>query len=180
MRTSEIFQTLEDRGNADEILNHGPYECSHSKAWLGRGYYFWEDHIENAHWWGEKGYKGRYFVCAAAIDYDDQTCLDLVDNRDHFSDFREALDLCLKNNPRALVPDVIDFMILAFKKVGREFPFAAIRMHPQQSKGGEEFKLKFVANNNAFFEFVRPIQICIKKFRPLNFRGHRIVYPDGY
>ena len=49
----KIYQTLEDRGNDEEIESHGPYKClSHTgngllkkgvkEPWLGEGYYFWD------------------------------------------------------------------------------------------------------------------------------------------
>lgn len=51
MKTTEIYQTLEDRQNYEEVEQHGPYFCSvtypngirkkgSKQPWLGSGYYF--------------------------------------------------------------------------------------------------------------------------------------------
>ena len=53
MKTTEIYQTLEDRQNYEEVEQHGPYFCSvtypngilkkgSKQPWLGSGYYFWD------------------------------------------------------------------------------------------------------------------------------------------
>jgi len=36
-----IYQTLEDRGNPDEIERNGPFSCNWNNSWLGTGCYFW-------------------------------------------------------------------------------------------------------------------------------------------
>lgn len=67
MRCTDIYQTLEDRNNDNEIETHGPYFCSlHDDKgqikhgiktpWLGEGYYFWDTRKEDAQWWGEITY----------------------------------------------------------------------------------------------------------------------------
>lgn len=50
---TDIYQTLEDKDNDEEIERHGPYFCSvyeidgspkkgSKEPWLGGGYYFWD------------------------------------------------------------------------------------------------------------------------------------------
>lgn len=64
---TDIYQTLEDKDNDEEIERHGPYFCSvyeidgspkkgSKEPWLGGGYYFWDTRINDAHWWGRTVY----------------------------------------------------------------------------------------------------------------------------
>ncbi|MGB5941896.1 MAG: hypothetical protein WBG71_03375 [Leeuwenhoekiella sp.] len=181
MRSSHIYQTLEDRDNPDEVVREGPYPCNRINAWLGKGYYFWEHYVEHAHWWGQKGggYNGSYFVCSAEIDYDESNCLDLVDNYHHKVDFKEAYDLCKEKHGDVLVYQVIDLMIKGFERMGREFPYAAIRT--QSENHSTSLKVRYSNNQkNSFLELTPLIQICIKMFKTLKFRDFRIIHPEIY
>lgn len=55
------------------------------QPFVGEGYYFWDDNIEAARWWGDKHYKGRYrvFTIEFRLNYDSGVFLDLVGNRAH-------------------------------------------------------------------------------------------------
>jgi hypothetical protein len=61
----------------------GPIPCKKNNAWLGFGYYFWEEEID-AIQWGHKSKKGTgYFeIYQAEIDCDG--VLDTVFNEDHY------------------------------------------------------------------------------------------------
>lgn len=59
MKYTDIYQTLEDRQNYDDVEEHGPYFCCARDAngipkngvkepWLGEGYYFWDTRIADA------------------------------------------------------------------------------------------------------------------------------------
>ena len=43
-----IYQTLENRDNADEVERDGPFLCNRKNAWLGTGYYFGDTFVELA------------------------------------------------------------------------------------------------------------------------------------
>lgn len=182
MRIRTIYQTLEDRANPDEIIFNGPFSCTHGKSWLGKGYYFWENYIENAHWWGEMVHSNNYIICSATIKYDNANCLDLVDNREHIQDFRDAYEKCIINKSDALVPEVIAFMEHALKRIGKKFPYAAIRIVGQNSRGGKDYKVSFDrrAKSKSYFEFIPPLQICIKDMGVLNFNAYKVVHPKSY
>ena len=70
MKDTDIYQTLEDRQNYDDVEKHGPYFCCARDAngtpksgvkepWLGEGYYFWDTRIADAQWWGNTIYFKR-------------------------------------------------------------------------------------------------------------------------
>ena len=67
MKDTDIYQTLEDRQNYEDVEEHGPYFCYARYAngnpksgvkepWLGEGYYFWDTRIADARWWGDTVY----------------------------------------------------------------------------------------------------------------------------
>ena len=85
-----IYQTLEDRYNYDEVEDCGPFPCSRSNAWLGKGCYFWDDDIIMAHKWAKQaGYNSNYIICRSSYDYDNHNYLDLVGHPKHLKLFRD-------------------------------------------------------------------------------------------
>ena len=81
MKLRKAYQTLENRNNPDKIEEQGPFLCSHKNAWLGKGYYFWDSFIENAHWWGQKGarYKNGYVICESTFELDEDNLKEAQD-----------------------------------------------------------------------------------------------------
>ncbi|MEN5055730.1 hypothetical protein [Sphingobacterium kitahiroshimense] len=122
----DIFHTLTFRGNNDEVLAHGPYLCDRDDAWLSPGYYFWEESIKAAHYWGTNRLKSDYIICKAECLINDDNCLDLVGNvkhRDGFSDlFNE-----LKNNGYVTEDTTVGHVIDFLRKSGN-FSFASSRI----------------------------------------------------
>lgn len=49
----DIFQTVKDLDNVDQLEQQGPIFCDSNSAWLGHGYYFWDSEIDLAHWCGK-------------------------------------------------------------------------------------------------------------------------------
>jgi hypothetical protein len=89
-----LYQTLEDRGNPVWVEDNGPLRCNRGNAWLGDGYYFWDSHIQLAHYWGEM-YKKGYMICAASAVLD-HTCWDLHNNANHRIEFEEIYNLLIE------------------------------------------------------------------------------------
>jgi len=62
----------------------------------GDGYYFWDDNIEAAEWWGLTRYTDskrefRIFKIDIVLRYDDNSLLDLIGNRQHLKFFAEFI-----------------------------------------------------------------------------------------
>lgn len=99
MLLTEIFQTLEYRGNEQEVELHGPYFCSsynddgsmkcvERQPWLGDGYYFWDSRVQDARWWGETVYpKTGYMVCKSLYDQHSELLYDLLGVTKYFEEF---------------------------------------------------------------------------------------------
>jgi len=163
----DIYQTLEDRGNDEEIESHGPYKClCHSsngllkkgvkEPWLGEGYYFWDTRIEDAYWWGSVAYPtAGYVVCHTTYDQYSPFLFDMVGRVDHYEEFIKcaAYIKSQKNLERISFPTV-----LAFLKKHADFPYKAIRVHPMP---------KYVKDDGIYFpgkslviSEIAKIQIC--------------------
>lgn len=77
--TRTMYHTQERRN----IRLSAPILCTRDDAWLGNGYYFWND-LEDADRWGQTSKKGtgRFEIYQARIDCND--VLDTVFNEEHY------------------------------------------------------------------------------------------------
>lgn len=110
MKRKELFQTLEQRCNVDDVEEHGPYLCRRKDAWFSEGYYFWE-HLDFAHAWGNFSYGGTYIIGSLCIEYKEEELLDLSDS-DDLCAFEKAYDMLSKvfKTEKITVAFVIKFL----------------------------------------------------------------------
>lgn len=180
MELKLLYQTLENRDNPDEVESKGPFFCA-KNPWLGNGFYFWDTFMELAHWWGEKGYAGNYFICKCYCDSCQEDVFDLVGNTIHIQNFRDCSKLLQNAYPdkKITVPFVLEFM----KKKGI-FPYKAIRANPIGCTNGDEYlrsqRLRFVNSNIAYLDMIPPIQLCVVKKEFVRKGSFKIVYPATY
>ena len=182
----KAYQTLEDRGNANEIENNGPFSCDRKNAWLGRGYYFWDSFINNAHWWGQEGacYKDGYIICESSFELNDK-CFDLYDNPEHIQQFKLALNL-MKEKGLFVKNKTTVGRIIEFLKSSNAFfsQYEAIRVCGVNSKGSDSLFIERIPFKEGkkfqYLDISSPIQICFIKKEGLNREGFKIVYPSEY
>lgn len=138
MKTTDIYQTLEDRQNDEEVEDHGPYFCSERYAngilksgtkepWLGEGYYFWDTRIADARWWGDTVYSRKgYIICKTTYDQNSPLLYDLVGDIRQFDEFIDCAELIKKklNLKTVKFPVVLAYM----KKENVDFNYKAIRV----------------------------------------------------
>ena len=110
MKRKELFQTLEQRCNVDDVKEHGPYLCGRKDAWLSEGYYFWE-YLDFAHVWGKLSHGGTYIIGSLWIEYEEEELLDLSDS-DDLCAFEKAFDMLSKKykTEKITVAFVIKFL----------------------------------------------------------------------
>ncbi len=181
-----IFQTLEDRGNPEEIETHGPFPCYWKNTWLGDGHYFWESFIENAHFWGKSRYGESYIICSAQCEYTTETCLDLVGHPEHLLLFRNIVKVMEADKlvvEKTTVARVIEFM----KRKLSTFTYEAIRAHGINTVSCYSYpelvnRLKFEHADKKihYLDLTPPIQICIIKKKGLNLKNYKIIHPEYY
>jgi hypothetical protein len=74
-----MYHTQEKRGRR---LN-APVMCNKYDAWLGNGYYFWNDEVDAVHWgYNSKKRTGYFEIYSATINC--ANVLDTVFNEDHY------------------------------------------------------------------------------------------------
>ncbi len=178
-----LHQTLQDK-DPDYAEKNGPFKCTNYKAWLGEGYYFWDTHIELAHWWGQSAHARKYLICSSFIDFD-ETCWDLHGTGEHRLEFLKACKrivkegLSTKNDLR--VPNVISYL-----KKAKAFPYKAIRALGMNSIGQQfhdpryVYRVKFITKLNTYIDLYPPVQLCLLSQQALSLRKYTIVYPKEY
>ena len=176
-----FYQTLEDRGFADTVERDGPFLCREKGAWLGRGYYFWDEDIKLAHWWGMQTTNGAYIICEAKAKKD-RTLWDLLDPI-HVKEFRllvhEIIELKVATEDEVIVSSVINF----FREKGK-FPYTAIRAIAHNSFGNEFYRwvgnnaVKFHSKRNAYLDLHPLVQVCLMEKTALSLHNFCVVYPS--
>lgn len=181
-----VHQTLADWNNPDYVEENGPFKSTNSAAWLGVGYYFWDTHIELAHWWGDVGYHGNYMVCRAKATLD-ESCWDLHGIGEHRIEFKLICDEIVKSGvstkEKLLVPQVIEFL----KKRGK-FLYSAIRALGMNSIWDKSpltdehllFRMKFVEKSSVHLDIHPPVQLCLVDKKSLSLQKYKVVYPNEY
>lgn len=70
MANFQIYHTTEHRGNHQEIEARGGVYGDTTDLFLGRGFYYWEDNYQQALVWGQRRYKGNFYVFSGTITFD--------------------------------------------------------------------------------------------------------------
>lgn len=184
MNSYKIYQTVEDKDDADKISNEGPFCCNRSDAWLGKGYYFWESFIENAKWWGYCAYCGKeYVICEASYVNNDKQCFNLVDNPIHLQFFRDAITMMRTQGLYKPKVTTVSRVIQFLKDIDL-FPYNATRAKPEACRSFDSefsFTTFFLKDKGPYLDTLPPIQICFyRKSAPLDLSNYKIVYPLKY
>lgn len=173
-----LYQTVENRDNADEVEQNAPYMCVNQNAWLGKGYYFWDTFIELAHQWGKLSYNDNYFVCKVIGECQEDNVLDLVGNTEQISDIREITKRLEEQYRNKLTtPFVIEYL-----KKNTQFDYSVIRAYFAHSFSDLRiYHLPVSTDKNKiqYLDLCPAIQCCVlnKKILKLPIE---IVYPQTY
>ena len=167
----DIYQTLEDRGNYEEIERHGPYFCSiyeedgsikkgTKEPWLGEGYYFWDTWERDALWWGEVIYHSHcrgFIICHTTYDQCSPLLFDLVGNLAHVRDFEKCVLFIIERDKkrRVSVPYVLKRL-----KESETFNFKAVRAWPRTISNPDTHSKVFFPGNKTIIKGLEKVQIC--------------------
>lgn len=153
MLITKLYQTIDDRGKQ----KYAPICCKADDAWLGKGFYFWDTRIEDAHWWGQSHYNGIYAICESEYDYHSLEYFDLMGNvghRDYFLVFAEAV--IKRHHKDYTVGEIIEIL----KKIDKNFKYKAIRALPED-RDGKMLQIRFDKANNYYLPAQRKTQMCV-------------------
>lgn len=185
MKLKILYQTLNDRGNPEYVIENAPFPCNWNNTWLGEGYYFWDTFIENAHWWGEVRHKNKYIICKTTCEFDTNKCFDLVGDTEHMLDFSKSIELLKRE--KLITSETTVARVLNFIKTKIGFDYQAIRVYGIKSisEHKEEYqkyrhRLLFELSKPQFLDYKPAIQICIFEKNGLNRSNLTIEYPDEY
>ncbi len=185
MKIVTVYQTLKDKDYL-KVETDGPFPCKWENTWLGDGYYFWEEFVELAHWWGQTHRNGSYIICKAICDFDDLNCFDLVGEMKHVRLFREVVEK-LRNKGLIDEKTTVSRIIRYWKGEFNSFTYQAIRVSginsisPKQNIS-KDFSSRFIFEPDKvhYLDALPAVQFCFFEKKSLNLRDYKIVYPDHY
>lgn len=175
--------TVEDRDNADTVENEGGFKCTSKEAFLGIGYYFWDNHIEYAHHWGNVRYPHGYMICESSMEFSEDLFLDLVGSRDDQIFLQEVWErLQAKHNCKSWpIGRFIELLkelneTNEYRDIFTQKIIRAVNNSVSLFRNDVSFSTKAPGRTN-----LSPIYIvCIIEKKPIIFHTFRIVYPDFY
>lgn len=180
----KLYQTLEDRSNIDEIERIGPFKCRRDDAWLGEGYYYWDNFISHAHWWGEVSYKYRnkdYVICQSNIDFSQINIYDLDDTvvLQEFNEITKALRKAYPNK-NITVPVVIEHLKRNIKDFQKYHVIKARGNNAAKYNRPTTYRLNFNTNNEAYLDLRPQIQLCFLSKAIIGDNNFKVIYPEQY
>lgn len=187
MSVRNAYQTLEDR-DIHKIETDGPFPCNGKNAWLGKGFYFWDSFIDNAHWWGLEGacYSKGYVICKSTFELDDTKCFNLVDNPIHLDQFNQT-KLALQQQQLYVEGQTTVARIITYIKEINVFNFEAIRVFGINSVGFNSphsnrtiFVYKQGKKSFQYLDSIPAIQVNFFTKNSLNRKGFEVIFPHEY
>ena len=151
--------------NRDEVISYreklGPVKSKMKEQdgtmkkippFAGDGYYFWDDNIVAARWWGKLWYeKHLIFKLDFELDHENGKFLDMVGSRSHINLFKELIDVIKSEFGNQC--DKWGFLnyILALQKKEKEtpgiFPFNILRFNDIKSGLGNRKVIPILPKN---------------------------------
>ncbi len=135
------YHTCSNEGGRKKVFEEAPYFSKHSHSgikYVGSGYYFWENNLKSAHWWGKYRYNGNYYILKAKIIVGGEQLLDLVSSLEDLRFMQESINKIKKQNP-TLNDKPLSFFIEFLKRAGI-FSFRVIRFE-DESRRREQIKI---------------------------------------
>lgn len=184
----KAFQTLKDKGDPNNAVTNGPILCKDEKAWLHTGYYFWDEDIDVAHWWGKVHCQKKYIICKSKYIRDLNRCWDLYNCYEHRLEIRSIVKEIKRRNinkgKEVRVRDVINHLIDTGCMKYEAVRVAGTNSISEEGKFHDSIPLE-IRNTRwgsvAHKLDLRPaIQICFYTKEALDRTGFNIVYPDKY
>jgi hypothetical protein len=175
-----LYQTLEDRLNIDYVEGNGPFECIRDDAWLGKGYYYWDTFIENAHLWGEKIYKKLnkdYIICLSKISFDTGNLYDLTRSETllEFNTIRKKLEETYKDKT------ITVRIVLEQIKNAKNFTYKAIKAESREDlRDNKNCNILFNDRYKAFLNTRPHYQVCLIDKNLIGSNNFKVVYPTEY
>ncbi len=172
--------TTKSDGDINRVRQLAPFISSGGyRDWLGKGYYFWDNDIQAAHYWGKSHYNSKYYIFKVELSIKTNTVMDLVGNREHMIDMQNYfvdLKKFKKDSEKWTIRLMLDLLrrlnnLPLYKGI---FPFKAVRCIDSTSKYG----LVTIFGSDAAVNLKPKLVICVyEKENVLSRPEMDIVYP---
>ncbi len=150
----------------------------------GEGFYFWDNDLDTAHWWGKMRYgdkkKYRIFQMDFTLKYDNSTFFDLVGSMEHLKLLAKFVyeiqqDKSI-NTDDWKMHNYIRFLRSMNNIKPGTFPFKIIRFNDASTNNTfRQIKLKL--NDLKSFTYINPIFIiCVLEWKALNLQSFKHVH----
>lgn len=168
-----IYQTV-NGAKVTSKEKQAPIFSNDALSWLGEGYYFWDETVDTARWWGIEHCQSNYYIYRSTYDYYGKDYFDIHSNTYHREEFKKiALSLLDENNPDISVCEVLYIM---FHMPRLMDGYKAVRARPEPID--KQIKsIKFDKANRYVFNFNVKTQICIKD---LSFLKSKYTFVEKY
>jgi hypothetical protein len=175
--------TCSKKNGRKYVLKNAPFFSQHDKKknalkFLGSGYYYWDDNIEMAHYWGKTYYHKKYFIVESNLNLPEGIFLDLVGNRRHLRYFRELISKFEAHEfgrPKWTMGVFIEFLKTKEKDVPGIFPFKAIRAVDIKVPRKNKSTIKFVDNKPNVTNLDPRLVICLTEKNSVILQSQEIV-----
>jgi len=181
-----IYQTISNKYSVTDTQNNGPIECKDLKSidWLGKGYYFWDSHIELAHSWGQIMYnkkkESEYFICESSCTLNEK-CYDLHESGKKRIEFEFYANQAIKkleiDKSSLLIRDVVIFLRSKEEFISK---YDSIRILGTNSFQGlvKGEAVRFFDEDNRTPRYLKfpPVQFCFFDERAQSVTGYKVVF----
>lgn len=166
------------------ILGNARDDEDQSKNWLGDGYYFWENDLNSAHWFGRKQYNNNYVILEVQIKSDN--LLDLAGSKTHLIEFSRMVkflhdeypEFYYLNEERPTLRNYIEFLREANNETKGLFPYKGVVIN--YSAKPDKIKIDDNKRRSVDLDLNRIFIICIFNLSEVHLHTLNIVYRQGY
>lgn len=176
--------TISDTKNPDKIEASGPFKAE-GRPYLGEGYYFWDNHIELAHWWGYEHYSNSYMICESKIEASQEDFFDLVGSREdqiYLIHVREKFNL--GSRPLGAIIDFLRELAAHDETKRKVFPFNVVRAMDVYHRSKFDLKRIILSMRSGtplgITNLAPKMFICIFKKNNPPLRTFKVIYPESY
>ncbi len=190
------YHTCDDTEDIDKMERDAPFRSRWKRVtdfknpprqpFLSEGFYFWEQDLESAHWWGQTHCNNKYVVFRYNISIADGRFLDLIgnvlDKRRLHAMAQIAISGGLSGYSDAKeVPygEVLTFVRALMKE---RFPYDAVRgTNDGRGQGGGSINRRpFASYSNTTMIDNQQFILCLFRFSAQTLYGQTVLYPSSY
>jgi len=171
-------------GGATAVCNNGPFLSEYKRKenklpFLGAGYYFWDDNIEMAKYWGYSHYDNSYYVIESRLNMPHDLLLDLVGNRQHMKYLVEIITRLKKEGhyrQHWQLSQGFEYLKWLNSRKPGIFPFTIIRGIDNNARPQKQFTYYYVKNKQSFIDLNPRLVICLIEKNPVVLQSRHIVF----